>query len=71
MVVDAETGYLVAAGDEDAFLSRLQELRGDDSLRGMMGAAGRARVAERFTRRRMVSETARILARHAALQGGA
>jgi glycosyltransferase involved in cell wall biosynthesis len=71
MVVDSETGYLVAAGDEDAFLDRLQKLRSDDSLRSTMGAAGRRRVADRFTRRRMVSETARILARHAAHQGGA
>ena len=71
MVVDGETGYLVAAGDEDAFLARLQELRSDDSLRSMMGTAGRRRVADRFTRRRMVSETARILTRTAAHQGGA
>ena len=44
MVVDGETGYLVAAGDEDSFLARLQELSDDESLRGMMGAAGRRRV---------------------------
>ncbi len=66
MVLDGETGYLVAAGDEDAFLQRLQELRGDEQLRLRLGQAGRERVATCFTRREMVAQTAQILARQLA-----
>lgn len=64
MVVDGKTGYLVGAGDEDEFLRKLEALRDDPGLRSMMGIAGRERVESQFTRRRMVGETARILARH-------
>jgi glycosyltransferase involved in cell wall biosynthesis len=66
MVVEGETGFLVEPGDEDSFVDRLRHLREDGALRSMMGTAGRERVATHFTRSRMVSETARILARHIA-----
>lgn len=63
MVIDGETGYLVAAGDEDGFLDRLVRLRLDEGLRSRMGEAGRERVRERFTRAEMVGRTAQILER--------
>ncbi|RKZ05685.1 hypothetical protein DRQ32_12110 [bacterium] len=66
MVLDGETGYLVAASDEDAFLQRLQKLRSDAQLRLRLGQAGRERVATCFTRREMVAQTAQILARQLA-----
>jgi glycosyltransferase involved in cell wall biosynthesis len=64
MVDEGGTGYLVAPGDEDGLLDCLSILRDDPERRSMMGAAGRERVSTRFTRARMVAETARILDRH-------
>jgi glycosyltransferase involved in cell wall biosynthesis len=48
MVVDGETGYLVAPGDDRALGAALARLVADPDLRRRMGAAGRARVQERF-----------------------
>jgi glycosyltransferase involved in cell wall biosynthesis len=48
MVVDGETGYLVAPGDAEALGAALARLVADPSLRRRMGAAGRRRVEERF-----------------------
>lgn len=47
-VVDGETGFVVARRDPDALAGALARLAGDPRLRARMGAAGRARVVERF-----------------------
>lgn len=49
VVADAETGYLVAYGDPAALAARVSELFDDAGARARFGAAGRRRVAERFT----------------------
>jgi glycosyltransferase involved in cell wall biosynthesis len=48
-VVDGRTGRVVPAGDEGALAVALTELLGDGERRAAMGAAGRARVAERYS----------------------
>ena len=48
-VLDGETGYVVAPGDETALRERLARLLGDAELRARLGAHGRAIAAERFT----------------------
>lgn len=61
-VEDGVTGLLVPAGDPAALEAALVRLLGDDELRRRMGAAGRARVLERFTWARAARETAELLA---------
>ncbi|HET6811526.1 MAG TPA: glycosyltransferase family 4 protein [Acidimicrobiales bacterium] len=46
---DGETGLLVPPGDPDALAGALVRALGDPDLRRRLGAAGRARVLERFT----------------------
>jgi glycosyltransferase involved in cell wall biosynthesis len=46
---DGETGLLVPPGDVDALASGLLRALADAELRARIGAAGRARVLERFT----------------------
>ena len=46
---DGETGLLVPPGDPDALAGALVRALGDPGLRQRLGAAGRARVLERFT----------------------
>ena len=48
-MVDDEVGRLVPPDDPGALAAALGELLGDADLRGRLGAAGRDRVAERFT----------------------
>lgn len=48
MVVDGETGFLVAPGDDRAMGDALARLASDPDLRRRLGAAGRRRVKERF-----------------------
>jgi glycosyltransferase involved in cell wall biosynthesis len=48
MVLDGETGILVAPGDDGALGAALGRLAADPDLRRRMGAAGRRRVEERF-----------------------
>jgi glycosyltransferase involved in cell wall biosynthesis len=48
MVVDGETGCLVAPGDDRALGAALARLVADPDARRRMGAAGRQRVEERF-----------------------
>lgn len=47
-VADGVTGYLVAPGDHAAMAARVLQLLQDPDLRSTMGAAARARAAERF-----------------------
>jgi glycosyltransferase involved in cell wall biosynthesis len=56
VVGDGETGFLFPVGDDRACAGRIVELARDGEQRRAMGAAGRARVLERFTVERMVSE---------------
>jgi glycosyltransferase involved in cell wall biosynthesis len=49
LVADGQTGLLVAAGDSAALAGALRRLLEDPPLRARMGAAGAARVRERFS----------------------
>jgi glycosyltransferase involved in cell wall biosynthesis len=55
IVVDGATGRIVPAAPT-ALADALEELARDGDLRARMGAAGRARFAERFTAARMAAE---------------
>ncbi len=46
---DGETGLLVPPGDPDALAHTLLRALGDADLRARIGAAGRARVLDKFT----------------------
>lgn len=53
--VDADTGIVVPPRDVDALRQAMQRLSGDADLRGVLGAAGRARVEGKFTLDAMVT----------------
>lgn len=57
VVIDGETGQLVAPDDPPAMAAAMLELAGDAELRSRLGAAGHARVIERFGLDRMVDDT--------------
>jgi glycosyltransferase involved in cell wall biosynthesis len=48
VVVDGETGLLVAPGDPQSLAAAIERLLGDSALRRRFGEAGRVRVAEHF-----------------------
>jgi len=54
VVIEGETGFLVAAGDCAALVERVRRLLRDPALAAEMGRRGRARVAEEFTVEEMV-----------------
>ncbi|MDR3568451.1 MAG: glycosyltransferase family 4 protein [Syntrophobacteraceae bacterium] len=56
IVEDGETGFIVDAGRPDQLADRLERLTCDSDLRRGMGEKARLRIAERFSRERMVSE---------------
>src|SRR5581483_11480172 len=56
VVEDARTGFLIPAGDVDLFADRLRRLEADRSLGASMGERGRARVLERYSVPRLVSD---------------
>jgi glycosyltransferase involved in cell wall biosynthesis len=58
VMIDGETGILVAPRDHEAMADGLTRLLKDEALRRRMGAAAVARARERFTVDRMVAETA-------------
>jgi glycosyltransferase involved in cell wall biosynthesis len=49
LVVDGETGFLVAPRDRDALRAALERLLADRELRTRLGAAGRERAAAHFS----------------------
>jgi glycosyltransferase involved in cell wall biosynthesis len=57
VVVDAETGLLVAPGDPGALAAALLRLAQDPAERARFGAAGHARVGEHYTTARMAEGT--------------
>ena len=59
IVVEGQTGYLVAPGDRAALSDRLRALAADPELRRTMGARGRERARERFD---PVTNVGRLLA---------
>lgn len=59
-VSDGVTGLLVPPSDPDALAQALESLWADGEKRTSMGLAGRARVEERFSARKMVADTERI-----------
>jgi glycosyltransferase involved in cell wall biosynthesis len=63
VVVDGDNGLLVAPRDHAAMAGAIVRVLTDAGLRRRMGEAGFARVRERFTVERMVSQTAAVYAR--------
>ena len=57
MVVDSETGRLVAPRDDEALGRALIEMLSDRAVRERYGAAGRARFVKHFTSDVMVDAT--------------
>ncbi|MCL2324288.1 MAG: glycosyltransferase family 4 protein [Actinomycetia bacterium] len=55
VVIDGETGILVAPGDTDAFAAALTELLLDPERAQKMGAAGAKRARERFSEQQMIA----------------
>jgi starch synthase len=58
-VADGLTGLLVPPGDAGALAGALLAVLGDPALAARMGAAGRARVGERFEARAMAASIER------------
>jgi glycosyltransferase involved in cell wall biosynthesis len=65
VVGDGETGLLVPPRDHAAMARAIVTLLNDAGARARMGAAGLARVRERFTVERMVAATAQVYQRAA------
>jgi glycosyltransferase involved in cell wall biosynthesis len=63
IVEDGVNGLLVPPRDAHALADAIVRALNDQALRRKMGAAGFARVSERFTVERMVAETASVYAR--------
>ena len=63
VVVDGETGFLVAPRDHEAMAAALVRLLKDASLGRRMGAAGLERARKKFSAERMVAETLRVYRR--------
>ena len=59
-VLDGITGFLVPAEDSGALADALEKLWRDKEKRASMGRAGRARVEQHFSARKMVAETEKI-----------
>ncbi len=60
-IEDGDTGFLVPAGDLEAFAERVRTLIEDPELRRAMGRAARARVEERFQAADKLDELERLL----------
>jgi glycosyltransferase involved in cell wall biosynthesis len=60
VVVDGQTGILVPPRDHEAMASAIVKLLKGPELRQHMGAAGLARVRQKFSADRMVKDTLRV-----------
>lgn len=60
VVRDGEDGFLVEPGDVEGLAERLQVLAEDPARRARMGAAGRARMLERYAVARLVDDVDRL-----------
>jgi glycosyltransferase involved in cell wall biosynthesis len=63
VVVDGETGILVAPRDHEGMARAIATLLENEPLRRRMGAAGLARARARFSSERMVLDTVRVYQR--------
>jgi glycosyltransferase involved in cell wall biosynthesis len=63
VVVDGQTGLLVPPRDHEAMANAIIRLLSDARARRAMGAAGEARVRERFSAERMVQDTLAVYRR--------
>ena len=63
LVVNGETGFLVAPRDHEGMARALTALLKDESLRQRMGEAGRTRARVDFSAERMVQDTLRVYRR--------
>ena len=59
-VADGESGVLCEPGDERALAAAIERVLTDADLRARLGAAGRERIAQRFTVRHMADATTRL-----------
>jgi glycosyltransferase involved in cell wall biosynthesis len=60
LILEGETGYLIANRDTDALCNRLELLLGDAALARRLGEAGRRRIAETFGLERMTASYAAL-----------
>jgi glycosyltransferase involved in cell wall biosynthesis len=67
VVVDGKTGFLVPAEDCETLADRIHRVLRDPGMRDAMGRAGRARLLERFTVQRMLTDL--VASYHLALAG--
>jgi len=58
--MNEETGLVVPARDSDALVRAINQLIDDPALRARMGAAGRARVRDKFTLEKMVDQVMQV-----------
>lgn len=63
VLLDGETGFLVAPHDVHAMAEKIVRLLKDPALRAKMGAAALARARAKFTVEQMVDETLRVYSR--------
>jgi L-malate glycosyltransferase len=63
VVVDGETGFLVAPRDHEGMARAIVSLLKDEALRRRMGEAGRTRARVHFSAERMVQDTLRVYQR--------
>ncbi len=60
LIVDGVIGFLIKPGDKAGLARQTRLLLDDPALAARMGAAGRQRVLEQFTARRMIQECERL-----------
>jgi glycosyltransferase involved in cell wall biosynthesis len=66
IVVDGETGFIIAPGDGRQLGQRIEQLAADADLRRRLGAAARQRAVERFDARTNAARMVEIVSRNVA-----